>query len=523
MNDLHHPCKAWSERISLAASGCLSADEEQEVRRHIETCPGCQERFRQLTELCGTLSGGLQLPADETEKAIVERVMSSVTSDTSRRPVVRASMGADTEMIHPGFLTRSLDYWRWIMHSPVSRVTAVAIFFFAVVGVMLWFQGAGATPAFAEVAKKILDMKSAKFLETHRIEDVSSDGKSRLIPSPGVNGGEVLWSVPNRYHREDKIDDKNKTVAVMDYEKQKSIFMEPGIKYAMVTEYRNYSELGVIEKIRRLLQKAKQDPQVELLGKKVIDGHHVIGYRIKEEGRDNGSYLERFPSETDIWADSKTLWPVYIEENVTFPSGAVYKITLSKFEYNVEVDESSFNLEPPADYTVRYGLNDSSPCTEKDLIAMLREYSKRKDGHFPESMYPHALWPFIGKYEAISEPGKKLSERQKKELEELSLTFYRGTSFFGSLPVESDAHYAGKGVSFDEAGKPIVWYRPKGARKYRVIYGDLSVKELTPDEVKKFPKAEVNDMLKMKEFRKEEKEGKVFMWEGVLVAPGSSD
>ena len=80
MNDLHHPCEPWAEPISLAAAGCLSPDEEREVRRHIETCSDCRERFRQLTELCGALVEA-RLPADGAAAAIVERVMSAVAAE----------------------------------------------------------------------------------------------------------------------------------------------------------------------------------------------------------------------------------------------------------------------------------------------------------------------------------------------------------------------------------------------------------------------------------------------------------
>ena len=57
MNDLRHPCEHWAEPISLAAAGCLSADEEREVRRHIETCSDCRERFRQLTAVVRRAGG----------------------------------------------------------------------------------------------------------------------------------------------------------------------------------------------------------------------------------------------------------------------------------------------------------------------------------------------------------------------------------------------------------------------------------------------------------------------------------
>jgi hypothetical protein len=55
----------------------------------------------------------------------------------------------------------------------------------------------------------------------------------------------------------------------------------------------------------------------------------------------------------------------------------------------------------------------------------------------------------------------------------------RGLGFAFALPADSDAHYAGKGVSFGTADKPIFWYRPKDAKNYRVIFANLTVREAT--------------------------------------------
>ena len=43
-----------------------------------------------------------------------------------------------------------------------------------------------------------------------------------------------------------------------------------------------------------------------------------------------------------------------------------------------------------------------------------------------------------------------------------------------TLPEAADAHYAGKGVKRESRDRPIFWYKPEGAKKYRVIYADLS-------------------------------------------------
>ena len=69
-------------------------------------------------------------------------------------------------------------------------------------------------------------------------------------------------------------------------------------------------------------------------------------------------------------------------------------------------------------------------------------------------------------------------------------SFSEACMFTTLLPKEADAHYAGKGVSLGAADTPIFWYRPKDAKKYRVIYADLSVREAdTPPSVPVAPTA----------------------------------
>jgi hypothetical protein len=59
----------------------------------------------------------------------------------------------------------------------------------------------------------------------------------------------------------------------------------------------------------------------------------------------------------------------------------------------------------------------------------------------------------------------------------------RAFVFAQTLPKDSDWHYAGAGVKLNTPDTPIFWYRPQGAEKYRVIYADLSVREVPPEEV----------------------------------------
>ena len=533
MNDLHHNCELWAEPISLLAAGCLSTDEERDVRRHFETCPDCRERFGQLTQLCGALAEA-QLPVNVAEIAIVKRVMSAVASEESRRPLVRTR----SEMIQPSLLTRSLDNWRCIMRSPVSRIAAAAIFVLAITGVALFFPGRGATFAFDDFAAPILKAKTFKckmIIET-------KGPPARTITSEVMTLGRArmrqVMELP-----------ESKVVTIEDSSQGKSLMLVAASKTAtVITSTKNRKdktpESGGLFTLLRLFQLVEEKPgavEHESLGEKEIDGRKVVGFHISSQ-----------PHDLILWGDPKTGLPVRVE--MTSGMDGSVKATFSDFVFNVDMDESLFSLEPPAGYTVRNAKTDHSPEEEKDLIEMFREYSKLSDGAFPDSLDFLTTTIIAGKKAGLRmstqkmwedfAPGKgKPNEEQMRKLEELMLKLtegkpneeqikeiaeqmkeyvetqtqktaeggevqaqeteevrqarfneilqrvQRGLSFAIHLSPNADAHYVGKGVSFGAADTPIFWYRPKDAKQGRVIYGDLSVKDVPLDQLPPDPEA----------------------------------
>ncbi len=529
MNDLRHNCELWAEPISLLAAGCLSTDEERDVRRHFETCPDCRERFGQLTQLCGALAEA-QLPVNVAENAIVERVMSAVASEESRRPLDRPQ----AEMIQPSPLTRSRNRWRWIMRSPVSRIAAVAIVVLAV-GVAMFFQGGGGTAfAFTDFVAPILKAKTTKckmIIETKG-------------PPVQTLTSEVMTLDGARVRQVTELPDKSKVVMIQDWSQGKSLTLLPASKTATVlTSSSNRKdktpENGGFFVFFRLFQHVAEDKpgiEHESLGEKEIDGRKVVGFHIISQ-----------PHDLIMWGDPKTGLPVRVE--ITSGIEGSVKATLSDFVFNVDMDESLFSLEPPAGYTVRKGKTDDSPKEEKDLIEMFREYSKLSDGAFPDSLDFLTTSTSFGKkaglrmsiqkmWEDLAPGKRKPNEEQMRKLEKLMLKLaegklnkeqtqeiaeqikeyietqtqntaevgetqetegfrqaqfnevfrrvQRGLNFANKLPPSADAHYVGKGVSFGAADTPIFWYRPKDSQNYRVIYADLSVRDSdTPPNVSK--------------------------------------
>jgi len=61
----------------------------------------------------------------------------------------------------------------------------------------------------------------------------------------------------------------------------------------------------------------------------------------------------------------------------------------------------------------------------------------------------------------------------------------RGLTFLLNLPAESNWRYAGEDVKFGDVNSAIFWYRLEGSETYRVIYGDLSAKDVAQENLPK--------------------------------------
>jgi len=83
--------------------------------------------------------------------------------------------------------------------------------------------------------------------------------------------------------------------------------------------------------------------------------------------------------------------------------------------------------------------------------------------------------------------GAKLTAMNISEEEgtQMGLNFGKGLMFHQMLQTQGQSHYAGQGVKLGDASKAVFWYKPQGSETYRVIYGDLSVKDVSPENLPK--------------------------------------
>jgi len=174
--------------------------------------------------------------------------------------------------------------------------------------------------------------------------------------------------------------------------------------------------------------------------------------------------------------------------------------SMTDFAWGVQLNKDLFSLEVPNGYTLQESKIDMSNPTEKDLIEMLRTWSSYMDGALPPKVDMSAYFDFmkpLGKAMGESMAKKMVKSGKVKAPEPTSqevaaiqepiVKVMRGIKFVMNLAPACDWQYVGKGVKLNAADTSIAWYRPEKSETYRVIYADLTVKDMPLDQLPKKP------------------------------------
>jgi len=151
-------------------------------------------------------------------------------------------------------------------------------------------------------------------------------------------------------------------------------------------------------------------------------------------------------------------------------------------KFDVPMDESLFSMDVPEGYTQQQAELDLHGATEEDFIEGLRIMAEVfGDGNFPESV---ALEDYLKQAPAIIKKCEELGLSEEEQTE-LGMKLQNYLLFIRFFKGEGQWHYAGKGVKLGDADTAIFWYRPEGSETYRVIYGDLRVEDVSPENLPK--------------------------------------
>ena len=419
---------------------------------------------------------------------------------------------------------------------------AVTASILVAVGILAsWMTAGGGSNAmaFSRVADALDKLRSATYDIT--VTSTEEKGENDQSPVKATGTGRGYFLAPSHQRSELTIETPAQTVnkvtvpkqtfnqvTVVDGQAAKCLMLHDNLKIATfmdmkkVWEDMEKSGKGIppdlFETVRRLVREGSSGSgeKAQSLGAKEIDGCEAVGFKTRSEAGD---------MVLTLWADPETAWPVRIE--ITGNMFAKVHMVMSNFRHDVDLDESLFSLDPPEGYSLQ--TVEMVTPVEEDLLNTLRAIAENNEGKFPAklgtnkevlealmtSVQPAAdkqtqerveavMEEIAAKYGGKEEMRKKFGNSMPPEImEEVNKALapiiqeqiqknmpiqqkrMRGLTFYSMLKSENDPHYVGGGVKLATPDCPIFWYKPTGADKYRVVYADLSVKDMTPAEVEK--------------------------------------
>ncbi|MFZ0035022.1 MAG: hypothetical protein WAK60_08565 [Sedimentisphaerales bacterium] len=389
-------------------------------------------------------------PSEKIENA-VKKMNFTAGAELREQILADALKAHERTRTQPAFERPNI--WRIIMKSRITKLSAAAavIIITGVIGLHL-LTG---TSAYAQIVEEIRNARTV----VYTVIKQANTGTGETIKI------DVAYREPG-FLRTTTIDGY---IAIVDANSGKMMSIVPQGGYSIADFKSSDVTKGpgsIISSFKAM--KALPEKADENLGAKEIDGIDCEGYRVTQ-----GDLT------SIIWLDAKTGDLVQVEHKYANSPGM--NTILKNIKFDVELEDSLFSLTPPAGYKPM-GVemkSDDSIQTEETFVAWLGWWA---NGNTDETFPPMVAGPEIAKVcMEMSKQGKlKGSTWDKVDPSKM----FNALLFVAKLPMGS-WRYAGNGVKINTPDTPIFWYRPEGSQMYRVIYADLTVREMAEDQLPK--------------------------------------
>ncbi len=347
-----------------------------------------------------------------------------------------------------------------IMKSSITKIAASAVI---IIAVMLGINYIGGSPdgtslTWADVLENIEAARTVMYIYQLEKGDEKEISKTRIME-------------PYQY-RKDVIESSTEyEVVIRNTKLNKNLLLFPHTKWGVIGDDGDSPGHELREYER--LKKDFRDGTEKNLGRVKLNGRETVCFEISKDNKT-----------ITVWADPNTALPIQIEEISEEKSGM--RELFSDIKFDMEFDKRLFSLKRPADYCLvdlkTQRIQTPFELTEQHLIEGLAVYPKYLDGKFRTR--------YMGGRPMTEEVKKKcLADVEKIQnwSDEDSNKSTLGCEFIERLPEGSDYQYIGEDVKFGDANAPVCWWKPPGSKTYRVVYGDLSIRDVEPNDLPEIP------------------------------------
>ena len=479
-----------NELLAGFALAELSQQQSSEVKTHLDDCQQCRSELKRLEAVLECAASMGELSADEQVcESAKQAILSALADEQNKQPTPRSNI-------------RLEFIWRTIMENRTMKLAAAAVIIIAVLAGLPFLSDNRTGVVLADVLEKVQQARA--FI--YRTKMTTTGNMIPGMPSEQ----EIAVTVSNDYGTKW---DMNTTNADNGEKMNQQVYVQPGQKIvvSLMPKTKQYMRMELDDDWLARMKKQNNDPREIIrkimsceyteLGKSVIDGIEVEGFQTTDPSYFGGAVQE---GTFTLWVDAENWLPVRSEED--FKMGeqtSVHSVTYD-YQWDISVNASEFQPVIPEDFTAFAADGIKMPgMSEQAAIEGLRLFAEMF-GRYPKKITLVELGQEILALSQDMENMKYLTDKLKKLKEELSQTrmteeevrnAVMKKSFEIMQPIQSpgwfymmlvtdkkEPAYHGQSVTPDDADAVLMRWKISDD-EYRVIFGDLSVGNVTAEEL----------------------------------------
>ena len=378
----------------------------------------------------------------------------------------------------------------YIMRSKMPKLAAAAVIVIAViVGLNITSRDGVAWAKLVEHVEQIktvayrMDMKMKGLMGMPKDKSIDIDMEAKLAYHEGF--------VINSNTHADGENIKTKTYV---------LFAEDAIVSVIPTK-KAYLKMKLTGELLEKLKKDNGDPRTMLketmkyeytkIGRDTIDGIEVEGIEVTDPAMGAGMFDE---IEAQLWCDVKNDLPVRMTMKGSASNGdVVLDITLSDFDWDVEINPAELVPDIPEDYALLAETEIGGGGKDgKAFVDSLKFFSEMADGRYPSSLTGMTVVNEFVQVLRAKTAGREPSEEEMKEIMGKIVNLQTIGMVYGALVQDgNDPAYYGDKVTTEFPHAVLLRWKLRD-NMYRVVFGDLSIKDVTQEKMAEFEALPLN-------------------------------
>ena len=434
-------------------------------------------------------------PADDMDK-LIKKLQFKASADLDKRvhddisKALAESEETQSAVPQPGI-------WRTVMKNPIAKLAAAAVIIIAALIGISPISSSGV--ALADVLEKVEQVRAFMYKM-----DIAVTGN--VMPRDAKHQATIIVSLDHGMIMEMTTTDAN---GLEKMTQQTYVVPHEKAIILIMPEEEKYARMEIDDEWLARMKKENNDPREMIsrildceyteLGRSVIDGVAVEGF----ETTDPTFYgIGMETAKVTLWVDVRTWLPVLTEMDIEMNKQSGMRFVIYDYRWDIQVDQTEFIPAIPENFKPfpTEGIKMIGP-SQQGAIEGLKLFAEFI-GRYPEKISMMTLMQEIGK---LTNGRSAAAKQFRQKLEQAESDEQRGVYMIEiTQPIQSlamfymtqvqdkkEPAYYGDRVTPEFPHAVLMRYKAEDD-SYRVIFGDLTVADVTADELAELEAAPLN-------------------------------